>query len=335
MKRIISVLIIFAIAFGLIVPIKASAKSKEKIVSVAGIVAPISSNWEEQYSDAGSLLYEIPGQKEGTGTSVWILSESVNSDDDIKKAAKVLSKKNSKSKVLKTLFSSEALLDSSLTKKNLKLKKDPAGKYMAVIDYKREDSSNYIVIRNIDDRYLTMYAIISDTSISSKLKKTVLGYAKRIEADPLGSYITLMDEITVPFDDSWTLVLNYDDEGRLFTDIGFTVYIYADYAKDKKVATLLQDISNKEELKNHLMDSFNIRVEDIDKSIRDKMFVMEPDGQGSYYAAIYTGEGYVVFRVIDDKYVVMAEVMKGYMEVDLDEKTIEAVKQLILEAYIR
>ena len=339
MKRVLSLLIVFTIVLGIIgVPVSVSAKSKEEMVTVGGIIAPVSTKWTETLVYKGTATYDISGQDEGSFTTVFILSESVKSAEEFEKLAKVLSKKNSKAKVLKVLSNSELMEGSPITKKNLKLKKDAAGKYMAIVDFTQQGGSYYMVIRNIEDKYVAVYGAVSDDPVSSKLKKTVLGYAKRIEADPMGQTITLVDDLKVPFDESWTLLWNDKHWAELIAGTETEIELGSDVVdadeETMTVAELMKDDANKEELEALLIELLKIPVDELDQEVVDSMFIMEPDGNGAYYVAFNLVYGYMAFRIVDDKYMIAATAMNP-SEVPLEQETIDKVNKMIFDAYIK
>ena len=348
MKRISLFLLVLVMIIGTVwTPASAKKKQAEIDFRIGGIVAPIREKWVKDLEEDGSALFYDEADED---TLFFVGAKPAGFSDEVDKLLKLLSKKSKKSKVLKALKVNELAPDEDVSTKNLKVKKDSSGKYMAILDLTLPEygGAYYVVVRNIEDRFLAIYSIGSDScdTLSKSIKKLILGYAKRIAIDDKDKTLKIVDNLTVPYDNSW--ILNYydvyhDDDYVFINEAYFkvsediSVEVRADYANadedTKYVASLLKDEKNAEKLKNTLFDLMLINEDHIDESILENAFQMIPDGKGSYYITIDLVNGYIALNVIDDKYMIMA-LAEDDSEAPLPQGVKDSMLKLVTNAFI-
>ena len=340
MKKILSLILLTCMIAG-VIWVPASAASKESKVRIKGIIAPIEKTWvRNENTEEFNAYYD---EKSGNDDQLFvIISESAVSSSAAKKLAGLLNKKSSKSKVCKAIKNLPIMEGAEFTKKDITLKKDSNGKYLAILNIHMDTENDYLVIRNIDDRFIVIYGVANNASVevSSKIKKKVLKYAKKVVADEIGISVILKDEIVVPYKDEWTIKrYDEDDAESVLFSIGpeCEIGMMADFAdcdeETVKIAELIKDKSKFEELKALMIDLLGIPLDDMEDYPFEVTFAMESDGHGSNDFIIDAGAGIVVIRIIDEKYVIMCEAL-DYTYNGMSEEMKNSVIKLVNDAFL-
>ena len=346
MKKLLSILLLVCFVLGTVqVPVNAASKSATKTKRVNGVLVPIGKNWIEQGREDGLIVFS---EKEdlSDGLVYVAASQPTKTNADAKKLAKLLNKKSSKSKVYKALKKLEIMSGAEFTKNNISLKKESNGKYMVILSLSMNTETDYLVFRNVDDRFLVLYGAglkAGAGELSSKTKKTILKNAKKIVPDEIGMSLTLMNEIVIPYPDEWKMRDRYsvkedDYEAALFEGDDIDIEIRVDYADSdddtKKVAALLSDKANLGKIEQLLTELLQIPDDMTEEYPYKISFSMESDGHGSNYILLDAGVGCFILRVIDGKYIMMIEVMNisgEALDTKMRDKIIKTVNGTFIE----
>lgn len=320
-------------------PASAKKKQTEVYFRTGGIIVPISENWAKDLENNGTtLFYDIEDQD-----TVFIIgAKSAGENKGIDKIIKLLSKKSKKSIVLKALVASNLAPDTDFDSKNLKLQKDSSGKYMAILDFTLSEykEAYYIVVRNIDDKFLAIYGVKNEDpgTLKKSMKKLILGYAKKMAADEMGMTLTMVKDLIVPYDSSWKIISDYEANDVL-CQAGEDIFIniradYIDADEDtKKVASLLKKEKNAKKLKNTLYELMSINKEAAAKVDLENAFQMISDGKGSYYVTIDIAYSYIALKVVDDTYMILVLGMDD-SETPLTQDMKDSILKVVTDAII-
>ena len=342
MKKFLSLILFTCMMAGIMwTPAKAASK-KMTTVRINGVLAPVERDWiRENRSNGIDFFYE--DESSSDELLYVIISESAVSVPEAKKLAGLLSKKSSKSKICNAINKLDCLYGAEFTKKDLTLKQDPNGKYMAILNVNMDTETDYMVIRNIDDRFIVIYGVAyaGQVEISSEQKKKVLKYAKQVVADEIGMSVKIFDDIVLPYDDNWVLEERYSlsesDTADFLVGSNIEVGVLVDHVDADedtvKVASLLSDKKNFEELKELMIELLDIPSDQTEYYPFEISFSMKSDGHGSNYFAIDAGAGIAVFRVIDGKYIIVCEALNVSYE-SISKKTKKSVIKFLNGVFV-
>ena len=341
MRKILSLIILACMMAGILwTPTNAATKKSMDKARINGILAPVEKNWTREDREEGIITFY---DENSSDEEVYVvISNSTKTVSSAGKLAKLLTKKSSKAKISKAIKNMECMYGAEFTKKDISLKKDSNGKYMAILNISMDTESDYLVIRNIDDRFIVIYGVAypDQVKISSKIKKKVLKYAKEVVADEIGMSVNLLGKIVMPYEDEWALKrvndLSEPDTAEFLagsTQIAVMVD-RADADEDTaKVSALLSDKANFEELKKFLMDLLYIPADETEEFPFGISYSMESDGNGSNYFVVDAGAGIAVLRVVGGTYIIMCEAMDDSYET-MSEEMKDLVIKFVNDAFI-